>query len=148
MAGNTKPEFCVYAGIKFVVISAASFAAAVVLGAVSYYSSLEWFVTLYQYVLLPLLVIACLWSIAFFFLRKIKVYESGIVVRFIKGWQKRCSFEEISKVELVFSGRGYSVPLKIYAGDKKLIIVPASYKGYDLLLHTLEKMCRDKIVWV
>lgn len=148
MAVNERPEFCVRPSAGYVIMSAVTFGAAVILGVVSYYCNAVWFVSSYKYVILPILAVLCLWGLLFFSFRRIYVYETGLKACLVKGWRQYCSFEELSKIELVFSGKGYDVPVRIFKGDKKLIAVTASYHGYELLMHELEKKCKGKIMKV
>lgn len=148
MTVNDRPEFRVSPSAGYLVMSAVMFGAAVVLGVFSHYSPVMWFVFLYRYVMLPVLTILCLWGLLFFVFRRIYVYKTGMTVCFVRGWRQHSSFEDLSKVEFVFSGKGYDVPVRIFVGDKKVITVTASYRGYELLMHELEKKCKGKIVKV
>lgn len=145
MEENVRPEFNVRPGIKCAVLSAVILGIGVILGLVSHYGNSELFTMIYRVALLPILAVICIVSLLFFLLRKISVYETGISIYFVKGWKQSFMYDDISKIELVFGRVGYSVPIRIYADGKKCITIVPSYKGYDLLLHKLEKTCKEKI---
>lgn len=145
MEENIRPEFSVRPGIRYVVMSIVILGIEVVFGLISYYGNSESWTMLCKAIFLPALTVIGIGSLLFFMLRKIKVYETGITIYFCGSWKQSFTYSDISKIELVFKRIGYAVPIRIYAGGKKRITIVPSYKGYDLLLHKLEKTCKEKI---